>query len=294
MSRTTSSLRPRRAAAPAASESAQPYSYLPRPASWSAVRRLVCCSVMSAPSSAVVMVGLARAVDAGMWVVHTPSPLAMVARRCTCVPTRREITWVSASHSCGNSAATCATGQWCWHSCPPEAIVDALAAYPRRSAPRPAPRPGRAGRRPASASRRGSAPPAPRPARRRTRRPPRPAVLGDPAQRRGGQVVVRVRAARRRPASVSAKTLAGRPRPRWPRDGRSRRSTSPSASIASRCRRIAGRAEPERLAQLGGGRGALLQQQLRRPGRGCARRRRRPSGGSVARLATGFHNTNVT
>src|SRR6266542_3119498 len=47
----------------------------------------------------------------GMCVVHTPSPLAIVASRCTCVPTRREITLVSASHSCGNSAATCATGQ---------------------------------------------------------------------------------------------------------------------------------------------------------------------------------------
>src|SRR5439155_15836267 len=66
----------------------------------------------------------------GMCVVHTPSPLAIVASRCTCVPTRREITWVSASHSCGNSAATCATGQWCWQSWPPLAMVDAPAAYP--------------------------------------------------------------------------------------------------------------------------------------------------------------------
>src|SRR6185312_13910206 len=41
----------------------------------------------------------------GMCVVHTPSPLAMVASRWTCVPTRREMTWVSASHNCGNSAA---------------------------------------------------------------------------------------------------------------------------------------------------------------------------------------------
>ena len=36
-----------------------------------------------------------------------------------------ENTAVSASHSCGNSAATCATGQWCWQSCPPVAIVEA-------------------------------------------------------------------------------------------------------------------------------------------------------------------------
>src|SRR5262249_3039829 len=64
----------------------------------------------------------------GMWVVQPPSPLAIVASRCTCVPTSREITWVSASHSCGNSAATWATGQWCWHSWPPDAIVEADAA----------------------------------------------------------------------------------------------------------------------------------------------------------------------
>ena len=47
----------------------------------------------------------------------------MVARRCTWVPMSREMTSVSASHSWGNSAATWATGQWCWHSCPPDAIV---------------------------------------------------------------------------------------------------------------------------------------------------------------------------
>ena len=63
-----------------------------------------------------------------MCVVHTPSPLAIVARRWTCVPTSREMTRVSASHSCGNSAATCATGQWCWHSWPPLAMVEAAAA----------------------------------------------------------------------------------------------------------------------------------------------------------------------
>ena len=63
-----------------------------------------------------------------MCVVQTPSPCAIVARRCTCVPTSFEIAAVSASQSCGNSAATCATGQWCWHSCPPEAIAVAEAA----------------------------------------------------------------------------------------------------------------------------------------------------------------------
>src|SRR4029453_19485581 len=53
---------------------------------------------------------------AGMCVVHTPSPCAMVARRWTCVPITREMTRVSASHSWGNSAATSATGQWWWQS----------------------------------------------------------------------------------------------------------------------------------------------------------------------------------
>ena len=38
------------------------------------------------------------------------------ARGC---PSRREKTSVSASHSCGNCSATCATGQWCWQSCSP-------------------------------------------------------------------------------------------------------------------------------------------------------------------------------
>jgi hypothetical protein len=63
-----------------------------------------------------------------MWVVQTPSPWAIVASRCTCVPTSRPITAVSASHSCGNSAATCATGQWCWQSCPPLEMAEAEAA----------------------------------------------------------------------------------------------------------------------------------------------------------------------
>src|SRR5699024_487075 len=55
----------------------------------------------------------------GTCVVHTPSPWAIVAIRCTWVPSSRAKTSVSASHSCGNCSATCATGQWCWHSCSP-------------------------------------------------------------------------------------------------------------------------------------------------------------------------------
>src|SRR6185437_9997262 len=45
------------------------------------------------------------------WVVQMPSPRAIVASRCTGVPSRRPNASVSASHSCGYSAATCATGQ---------------------------------------------------------------------------------------------------------------------------------------------------------------------------------------
>ena len=55
----------------------------------------------------------------GMHVVQTPSPWAMVASRCTWLPSTRPIAAVSASHSCGNSWATCETGQCCWHSCSP-------------------------------------------------------------------------------------------------------------------------------------------------------------------------------
>ena len=43
----------------------------------------------------------------------------MVASRCTGVPSSRPNASVSASHSWGTSAATCATGQWCWQSCSP-------------------------------------------------------------------------------------------------------------------------------------------------------------------------------
>ena len=42
------------------------------------------------------------------------------------------MTAVSASHSWGNSAATCATGQWCWQSCPPPEIADAVRAVAER------------------------------------------------------------------------------------------------------------------------------------------------------------------
>src|SRR5690606_15019850 len=49
----------------------------------------------------------------GTWVVHAQSPLAIVASRGTWVPSRSRKASSSASHSCGNSSATWATGQWC-------------------------------------------------------------------------------------------------------------------------------------------------------------------------------------
>ena len=57
------------------------------------------------------LVRVVRSVGAVMCVVQIPSPCAMVASRCTGVPRSRANASVSASHSWGNSAATCATGQ---------------------------------------------------------------------------------------------------------------------------------------------------------------------------------------
>jgi len=69
------------------------------------------------------------------WVVQIPSPREIVARRCTGVPSRRPNASVSASQSCGNSAATWATGQWCWQSCsPPPASPSPFTPLPRTAA----------------------------------------------------------------------------------------------------------------------------------------------------------------
>ena len=149
-----------------------------------------------------------------MQVVQTPSPWAIVARRCTWRPSIRLIAAVSASHSWGNSWATWETGQCCWHSCSPTGTSRTAAAYPSsvktlRERLRPARGRGAASEttrkrcsilaarrsaklahgRVARRSRRGSA----WPARRGRRRPGRDWS---------------------RPASVSANTFAGRPRPR--------------------------------------------------------------------------------
>ena len=65
-----------------------------------------------------------------MQVVQTPSPWAIVASRWTWLPRTWLIASVSASHSCGNSWATWATGQCCWHSCSPTGLSRTEAAYP--------------------------------------------------------------------------------------------------------------------------------------------------------------------
>src|SRR6185437_5636132 len=82
---------------------------------------------MSEPSGLVGVV--ARDVQV-TWVVQIPSPCAIVARRRTGVPRSRPNASVSASHSWGNSAATCATGQWCWQICAPLSISAASVPVP--------------------------------------------------------------------------------------------------------------------------------------------------------------------
>src|SRR3984893_1031602 len=82
---------------------------------------------MSEPSGPVGVV--ARDVQV-TWAVQIPSPCAIVARRRTGVSSSRPNASVSASHSWGHSAATCATGQWCWQICAPLSTGSALAAVP--------------------------------------------------------------------------------------------------------------------------------------------------------------------
>ena len=131
MSRTTSSLRPRLAVAPAVSESGQPNSYRPRPSS-SGLRS----SMRGHRGQPLVRVvvrmsggGAGRGRRGCRWC--TPRrrgrwwPVAARGGRA-----RRLITSVSASHSWGNSWATCETGQCCWHSCSPTGPLRTEAAYP--------------------------------------------------------------------------------------------------------------------------------------------------------------------
>src|SRR5207302_1852777 len=76
-----------------------------------------------ATGSSTVLAGLAFPILVTC-VVQMPSPCAIVASRCTGVPSSLPNASVSASHSCGNSAATCATGQWCWQSCSPASALE--------------------------------------------------------------------------------------------------------------------------------------------------------------------------
>ena len=135
-----------------------------------------------------------RGCGTGTCVVQTPSPCAMVARRWAYVPSTCSKARVSASQSCGNSAATCATGQWCWHSWTTGA---GALAWSKRNRARTARR--RRPRRGWRAARRGRRPPAAgRPGWRRGARRTRStacltAGLAQVAQRGVGEVVVGVR-----------------------------------------------------------------------------------------------------
>ena len=120
---------------------------------------------------------------------------------------------------------------------------------------------------PASPWRPGSAPPARRPGRPRTpatASPPFWEIQRSAAVARSSYVCGPQRT---RPASVSAKTLAGRPRPALAVDvllaGDHVAVGEHRVEVPADRRR----AEPERLAQLGGGRRALLQQERLDPGR---------------------------
>ena len=153
--------------------------------------------------------------SSGTCVVHAASPRAMVARRCTCVPSSSAKARVSASHSCGNSAATWAIGQWCWQSCTPRwrplPTSRICAAYPRAAST------------PASAATRSCGAPAAAtcaaagPSRSSIRWAANPStrllprVRGEVAQRGDGQVVVAV--PEPGPACVGEQVVPGRAPP---------------------------------------------------------------------------------
>ena len=143
-----------------------------------------------------------------------------------------EITSVSASHSWGNSWATWATGQWCWHSWPP--VRDrrrggSVALGGQRLGQRLGPGErlvaGAVDRPPAALLERGD--PAPGELGDRLLA----AGLGDEAQRRGGQVVVRLRG-RSAPAGVGEREHLRRAAAAARGRGRSARGRhAPSASM---------------------------------------------------------------
>ena len=182
---------------------------------------------------------------AGTWVVQTPSPWAMVARRWTCVSSSLDSAAVSASHSCGNCSAAACTGQWCWHSWVPVATGWTVAAYPLRSARRRAPPasappagPSRALTRSASSSARRRANSLERVARRRARR----------GSRARWSRARRTPPDRRRDRRRSARTAwpGGRDRAALDGDAGVRALMAPVAHMASRWRRIPAGDRPSR------------------------------------------------
>ena len=168
------------------------------------------------------------------------------------VPSTREMTSVSASHSWGNSSATWATGQWCWQSCSPTGHVARRGGVPL-GGERPGQRLGRLELGVAA----WTAPKRSLDERRRRRRRELPAPRRRRRSRRGSAAPATARSSYAwskpsRPASVSANTLAGRPRPR----------------VAVDCAARGPRRCPRRAAGRGGG--------GRRPGSARAARRAPP------------------
>ena len=201
---------------------------------------------------------------------------------------------VSASHSWGNSWATWATGQCCWHSCSPDRDV----VRPRRRS-RPRASPGPAPRRAAAS---GSAAwmrvDALLEARRAGARANSATASSPPVSARNRSAW----AARSsyccsnwsRPASVSAKTLAGRPRPRRAADARAR---GPRPCRSRACGRGgggrrpgSGRAARRATAAVLGPRSRIVRATRSRVG---ASRRVLRSAAHAMRVSHDFHNTIV-
>ena len=253
MSRTTSSDRPRRAVAPATSESAQPNLYVPMPSSCGFAGLDVSGGHRCPSGSASAVVGrwLVRAwCRSGRRSCRRASPWAIVASRWTWPPSSRANASVSASHSCGNSRGDVL------HRAVTLAQLGAAGAH----------RAG-AGGVAVGGQRRGQGVGAGRdvaagglddrgvarlelgdPGARRTARPRPARLVGQEPQRDGGQVVVR-----RGQRCVAGVGRGRRPGPGGRgRAGRRRRlercATRPSASRLSRCRRTAALVRPSRSA----------------------------------------------
>ena len=237
-----------------------------------------------------------------MYVVHTPSPWAMVASRWTWVPSSGRRPPSPPRTAAGTPRPRAPPGSGAGRAARRRRSCDALAAYPSAvSAPASASaRASGSGRRPPW--RPGTAPPARRPARRRTPRSPRGRHAGDPAQRGGREPVVGVPPHRR--AGVGQREdLRGTARPRRPAPAapaRPRRHRRPSRRGADG----PPRAQPQLGAELSRGTGTPFEENPGDPipsaavGGGC-RRRARAGGRSAPRPGLGkhrlvFHYAHVT